>query len=68
MNKLKEINNYLDFLLGIDKTLKIKNLNAFNENFKLLNEELSKTKDINKKRDLILLFLCLNTEKQDFKK
>jgi hypothetical protein len=68
MTKLSEINNYLDFLISIDKRFKIKDLNVFNENFKLLNEELSKTKDINKKKDLLLLFLYLNTEKKDFKK
>lgn len=66
MNKLKEINNYLDFLISINKTLKIKDLESFNKNFTLLTEEMAKTKDINKKKDMLLIFLYLNTEKKDF--
>lgn len=66
MTKLENINNYLDFLIGINKKLKIKNFDVFNKNFELLVEEMSKTKDINIRKDMLLLFLYLNTEKKDF--
>ena len=66
MSKLENINNYLDFLIGINDKFKIKNFDMFNKNFELLIEEMSKTKDINIRKDMLFLFLYLNTEKKDF--
>ena len=68
MTKLDQLSEYIGFVSEIDKKLKIKDFGAFNKNFVELMKEMAKTKDMEKRKSMLFLFLYINTEKKEFEK
>jgi hypothetical protein len=68
MTKLDQLSEYIGFVSAVNKKLKIKDFESFNENFIGLMKEMSKTKDIEKRKNMLFLFLYINTENKEFEK
>jgi len=68
MTKLDQLSEYIGFVSAVNKKLKIKDFESFNENFISLMKEMSKTKDIEKRKNMLFLFLYINTENKEFEK
>lgn len=68
MTKLDQLSEYIGFASTINKNLKIRNFEVFTRNFINLMEEMKKTKDMEKRKNMLFLFLYINTENKEFEK
>lgn len=68
MTKIDKLSEYIGFASEINKKLKIKDFGVFTKNFINLMEEMKKTKDMEKRKNMLFIFLYVNTEKKEFEK
>lgn len=68
MTKLDQLSEYIGFASEINKKLKIKDFDVFTRNFVDLMKEMEKTKDMEKRKSMLFVFLYLNTENKEFEK
>ena len=68
MTKLDKLSEYIGFASEINKKLKIKDFDVFTRNFVDLMKEMEKTKDMEKRKSMLFVFLYLNTENKEFEK
>ena len=68
MTKLDQLGEYIGFASEINKKLKIKDFGVFTRNFVDLMKEMEKTKDMEKRKSMLFVFLYINTEKKEFEK
>lgn len=68
MTKLDQLSEYIGFASEINKKLKIKDFGVFTKNFINLMKEMEKTKDMEKRKSMLFVFLYINTENKEFEK
>ena len=68
MTKIDKLSEYIGFASEINKKLKIKDFDAFTRNFVDLMKEMEKTKDMEKRKNMLFIFLYINTENKEFEK
>ena len=68
MTKIDKLSEYIGFASEINKKLKIKDFDVFTRNFVDLMKEMEKTKDMEKRKSMLFIFLYLNTENKEFEK